>query len=62
MEIFWFIPTHGDGRYLGTSRGGRATDAGYLRQIAQAVDQLGFGGALLPRAVPARTRGSSPRR
>ncbi len=48
MEIFWFIPTHGDGRYLGTSRGGRATDAGYLRQIAQAVDQLGFGGALLP--------------
>src|ERR1700722_3713595 len=48
MEIFWFIPTHGDGRYLGTSRGGRATDAGYLRLIAQAVDQLGFVGALLP--------------
>jgi alkanesulfonate monooxygenase len=48
MEIFWFIPTHGDGRYLGTSRGGRATDLGYLRQIAQAVDQLGFRGALLP--------------
>jgi alkanesulfonate monooxygenase len=48
MEIFWFIPTHGDGRYLGTSRGGRVTDLGYLRQIAQAVDQLGFRGALLP--------------
>jgi alkanesulfonate monooxygenase len=48
MELFWFIPTHGDGRYLGTSRGGRATDLGYLRQIAQAVDQLGFRGALLP--------------
>jgi alkanesulfonate monooxygenase len=48
MEILWFIPTHGDGRFLGTSRGGRATDLGYLRQIAQAVDQLGFRGALLP--------------
>jgi len=48
MEIFWFIPTHGDGRYLGTSRGGRVTDLGYLRQVAQAVDRLGFRGALLP--------------
>jgi alkanesulfonate monooxygenase len=48
MEIFWFIPTHGDGRYLGTSRGGRETDLAYLKQIAQAVDRLGFRGALLP--------------
>ncbi len=22
MNIFWFIPTHGDGRYLGTAREG----------------------------------------
>lgn len=48
MDIFWFIPTGGDGRYLGTATGGRATNAGYLRQIAQAVDELGFIGALLP--------------
>lgn len=48
MEMFWFIPTHGDGRYLGTSRGGRTTDWGYLKQIAQAIDHLGFRGALLP--------------
>ena len=48
MRLFWFIPTGGDGRYLGTSRGGRATDAAYLRQIAQAVDSLGYVGALLP--------------
>jgi alkanesulfonate monooxygenase len=48
MELFWFIPTHGDGRYLGTSQGGRVTDLGYLRQIAQAIDYLGFQGALLP--------------
>ncbi len=48
MQIFWFIPTHGDGRYLGTSIGGRATNLGYLQQIAQAVDRLGYVGALLP--------------
>ncbi|MFN8439438.1 MAG: LLM class flavin-dependent oxidoreductase [Caldilineaceae bacterium] len=48
MNIFWFIPTHGDGHYLGTSTGGRPLTAAYMRQIAQAVDELGYGGALLP--------------
>jgi alkanesulfonate monooxygenase len=48
MQLLWFIPTHGDGRYLGTANGGRATNFAYLRQIAQAVDDLGYTGALLP--------------
>jgi alkanesulfonate monooxygenase len=48
VQILWFIPTHGDGRYLGTSIGGRSTDYNYLKQIAQAVDHLGYFGALLP--------------
>ncbi len=48
MQVLWFIPTHGDGRYLGTSIGGRSTDYSYLKQIAQAVDHLGYSGALLP--------------
>ena len=48
MKLLWFIPTHGDGRYLGTSYGGRPLDYGYLKQIACAVDNLGFFGALLP--------------
>jgi alkanesulfonate monooxygenase len=48
MKLFWFIPTHGDGRYLGTSYGGRPLDFNYLKQIACAVDNLGFYGALLP--------------
>jgi len=26
MNIFWFLPTHGDGRYLGTAEGARAVD------------------------------------
>jgi alkanesulfonate monooxygenase len=48
MKLFWFLPTHGDGRYLGTNTGGRPLDFNYLRQIASAVDSLGFYGALLP--------------
>ncbi len=48
MQVLWFIPTHGDGRYLGTAIGGRSTNYDYLKQIAQAVDHLGYFGALLP--------------
>jgi alkanesulfonate monooxygenase len=47
-NILWFLPTHGDGRYLGTSAGGREVTFNYLRQIAQAADQLGYFGVLLP--------------
>jgi alkanesulfonate monooxygenase len=47
-NILWFLPTHGDGHYLGTSVGGRDVNFNYLRQIAQAADQLGYFGVLLP--------------
>ena len=47
-NVFWFIPTHGDGRYLGTAEAGRSTSLAYMRQIAQAADDLGYGGVLLP--------------
>lgn len=48
MNIFWFIPTYGDGKYLGTEIGSRAATPGYFRQIATAVDNLGFDGVLIP--------------
>lgn len=48
MEILWFIPTHGDGHYLGSPIQGRSTDYLYLKQVAQAADQLGYTGVLLP--------------
>jgi alkanesulfonate monooxygenase len=48
MKILWFIPTHGDGRYLASGVGARATTLPYLKQIAQTVDELGYYGALLP--------------
>ncbi|MDG5470462.1 FMNH2-dependent alkanesulfonate monooxygenase [Jeotgalibacillus sp. ET6] len=48
MNIFWFLPTAGDSRYLGTTVGKREVTIDYLQQVAQAVDRLGFDGALLP--------------
>ncbi|MEN3112708.1 FMNH2-dependent alkanesulfonate monooxygenase [Uliginosibacterium paludis] len=48
MKVLWFLPTHGDSRYLGTSEGAREVDYDYLRQIAQAADQLGYYGVLTP--------------
>lgn len=48
MDVFWFLPTHGDGRYLGTTQGARPVTLPYLRQVAQAADTLGYHGVLIP--------------
>ena len=47
-DVLWFLPTHGDGRYLGAQEGARDVSLAYLRQIAQAADELGYYGVLLP--------------
>jgi alkanesulfonate monooxygenase len=48
MNVFWFLPTHGDSRYLGTTHGARPVNFDYLKQIAVAADTLGYEGVLLP--------------
>ncbi|WP_293781126.1 FMNH2-dependent alkanesulfonate monooxygenase [uncultured Oxalicibacterium sp.] len=48
LNVFWFIPTHGDSRYLGTSKGARQVDFDYMKQVAEAADTLGYDGVLLP--------------
>ena len=48
MKILWFIPTHGDSRYLGTTQGARVADHAYFKQIAIAADSLGYEGVLIP--------------
>ncbi|MCI5066995.1 FMNH2-dependent alkanesulfonate monooxygenase [Acidovorax sp.] len=48
MKIFWFIPTHGDSRYLGTAKGARQLNHDYLKQVAVAADSLGYEGVLIP--------------
>ncbi|BBN56339.1 hypothetical protein TRE132_44640 [Pseudomonas chlororaphis subsp. aurantiaca] len=48
MDVFWFLPTHGDGHYLGTTQGARPVTLNYLKQVAQAADSLGYHGVLIP--------------
>lgn len=48
LNMFWFLPTHGDGHYLGSDDNARPVDHGYLQQIAQTADRLGFTGVLIP--------------
>ncbi|MBE0632548.1 MAG: FMNH2-dependent alkanesulfonate monooxygenase [Burkholderia vietnamiensis] len=48
LDIFWFLPTSGDTRYLGKSDFGRQATNAYMRQIAVTADQLGYDGLLIP--------------
>ncbi|MDB5046535.1 MAG: Alkanesulfonate monooxygenase [Deinococcus sp.] len=45
-ELYWFIPSGGDGQRLGQPT--RPATFSYLSQVAQAADVLGFDGVLLP--------------
>ncbi len=47
-DVLWFLPTHGDGRYLATEVGARHVTHRYLGQVARAADELGYFGVLLP--------------
>jgi alkanesulfonate monooxygenase len=48
MDVFWFLPTYGDGSFLGSTDGARPATFAYLKQIAQAADNLGYHGVLVP--------------
>ncbi len=48
MDIFWFLPVHGDGPYLGSTDESRPATLAYLKRIAQAADQRGYHGVLVP--------------
>lgn len=48
LDFLWFIPSSGDGAYLGSDELSRPADPAYFREIARAVDRLGFSGVLIP--------------
>ncbi|MBA3038536.1 MAG: FMNH2-dependent alkanesulfonate monooxygenase [Alphaproteobacteria bacterium] len=51
LDFLWFIPTSGDGSYLGSDDRSRPADPGYFREIAIAADRLGYTGVLIPTGV-----------
>ncbi|MGI2033884.1 FMNH2-dependent alkanesulfonate monooxygenase [Rhizobium panacihumi] len=48
IDFLWFIPSSGDGAYLGSDDLNRPADPGYFREIAKAADRLGYSGVLIP--------------
>lgn len=48
LDIYWFIPTFGDSRYIGNKEGTRVTDLDYIKQLGVATDTLGYDGVLIP--------------
>ncbi|MDR3178002.1 MAG: FMNH2-dependent alkanesulfonate monooxygenase [Campylobacteraceae bacterium] len=48
LNIFWFLPTGGDTRYLGKSSAARPANNVYLRQIATTAESFGYDGLLIP--------------
>lgn len=48
LDFMWFIPSSGDGSYLGSDALSRPNDPEYFRDIAQAADRLGYSGVLIP--------------
>lgn len=48
LDFLWFIPSSGDGAYLGSDELSRPGDPDYFREIAQAADRLGYSGVLIP--------------
>lgn len=48
LDFLWFIPSSGDGSYLGTDLLSRPVDPDYFREIAVAADRLGYSGVLIP--------------
>ncbi|MBK4217482.1 FMNH2-dependent alkanesulfonate monooxygenase [Paracoccus caeni] len=48
LDFLWFIPSSGDGSYLGSDDLSRPNDPEYFAEIARAVDRLGYSGVLIP--------------
>ncbi|MDR2789828.1 MAG: LLM class flavin-dependent oxidoreductase, partial [Campylobacteraceae bacterium] len=48
LNVFWFLPTGGDTRYLGKSASARPASNVYLKQIATTAESFGYDGLLIP--------------
>ena len=51
-HFYWFAPTNGDGEFLGLAKPQREPSLEYLIQVAQATEEAGFEGILIPTGIP----------
>ncbi|WP_019123069.1 LLM class flavin-dependent oxidoreductase [Brevibacillus massiliensis] len=52
IHFSWFVPTNGDGEYIGLARPEREATLDYLGKVAQAAEAAGFSGILIPVGAP----------
>ena len=51
MDLGWYCPSEGDGRWLGTRRPERAPDPEYLARVARAAERAGAAEILVPTGI-----------
>lgn len=61
MKFGWFLPTAGDGKYVGVEPE-REPSLDYLVQVAQTAETAGFEFVLIPTGEPVWTHGWSAQR
>lgn len=52
VHFYWFAPTSGDGEHLGTAKPEREANLENITKVAQAAEEAGFEGILIPTGVP----------
>lgn len=52
VHFYWFAPTSGDGAHLGTAKPEREANLENILKVAQAAENAGFEGILIPTGVP----------
>ena len=60
LDFLWFIPSSGDGAYLGTDTLSRPGDPAYFREIARAADRIASISASESRVHPWSTEAGPP--
>lgn len=52
VHFYWYVPTNGDGEYLGLNEPQRKPTLDYIVNVAKAAEEAGFEGVLIPTGIP----------
>ena len=52
VHFYWYVPTNGDGEYLGLNEPQRKPTLDYIISVAKAAEKSGFEGILIPTGIP----------
>jgi alkanesulfonate monooxygenase len=52
VHFYWYVPTNGDGEYLGLNEPQRKPTLDYIISVAKTAEKAGFEGILIPTGIP----------